>query len=111
VYTLMVCNSYVTTGVPFPAMVWSGLRRPYAVCLGVVLGAGGVAGLALTMGAASGITLVVGAGICGQTGSVNGTSCSYVTVGSDTFTVPVGVASVVVDVVGAQGGRYFVAGD
>ncbi|HEX4100800.1 MAG TPA: hypothetical protein VHY21_09700 [Pseudonocardiaceae bacterium] len=50
---------------------------------------------------------------CGNTGVLNaaGTMCTYTTTGSDSFTAPAGVNSVTLDVVGAQGGHYFIAGD
>ncbi|HZS21221.1 MAG TPA: hypothetical protein VFA63_09540, partial [Pseudonocardiaceae bacterium] len=74
-----------------------------------------VATVAATAPAASGrpvVALAADTGPCGSTGVLtNATACSYTTVGSDRFTVPAGVDSVVVDVVGAQGGRYFIAGD
>jgi hypothetical protein len=38
-------------------------------------------------------------------------TCTYQTVGSDTFTMPAGVGSVQITVTGAQGGHYFIAGD
>jgi hypothetical protein len=57
------------------------------------------------LGAASGSVLPAGASNpCGATGAFNGTdSCTYTTVGSDTFVVPPGVSSVNVVVVGAGG--------
>jgi len=48
---------------------------------------------------------------CGAGGVRSGTTCTYRTVGSDAFVVPAGVTQVDVTVVGAMGGRYFVAGD
>lgn len=51
---------------------------------------------------------------CGTTGVASGIgpfTCTYTTVGSDTFTVPTGVSQAAVTVVGAQGGHYFIAGD
>ena len=51
---------------------------------------------------------------CGATGVLSGSgslTCTYSTVGSDIFSVPAGVTQAVVTVVGAQGGRYFIAGD
>ncbi|HET9257630.1 MAG TPA: hypothetical protein VFO16_20845 [Pseudonocardiaceae bacterium] len=50
---------------------------------------------------------------CGNTGVLNaaGNMCTYTTTGSDSFTVPAGVSSVTLDVVGARGGHYFIAGD
>jgi hypothetical protein len=83
-----------------------------ATWLGMMLGAGTVAALALTACATSAVALAAGPGTCGQTGNLSGTNtCTYTAVGSDTFTVPAGVTSVVVEVVGAQGGHYFIAGD
>src|SRR5581483_12404042 len=93
-------------------MVWSCLRFRYATWLGMVLAAGTGAAMALTTCVTSAVTLAAGPGTCGQTGRLSGaTTCIYAVVGSDTFTVPAGVGSVAVDVVGAQGGHYFVAGD
>ncbi len=48
--------------------------------------------------------------ICGTGGTLVGTvptsfTCTYATVGTDTFTVPAGMAQVTVDVYGAEGGR------
>jgi len=37
--------------------------------------------------------------------------CTYTTRSSDSFTVPDGVSSVTLDVVGAERGHYFIAGD
>jgi hypothetical protein len=51
---------------------------------------------------------------CGATGVLSGTSpmtCTYTTVGSDTFTVPAGVTQGSFAVIGALGGHYFIAGD
>src|SRR5215831_2934335 len=48
---------------------------------------------------------------CGTSGVLSGTTCTYDSVGSDTFTVPADVNSVQVTVTGAQGGHYFIAGD
>ena len=103
---------YVATAATFRDVLWSCLRPLYATYLGMVLGAGTVAAMALTACVTSGLALAAGPGTCGQTGSLSGaTTCSYTTVGSDTFTVPAGVTSVTVDVVGGQGGHYFIAGD
>ena len=55
----------------------------------------------------------VAVGPCGATGVLSGTSpmtCTYTTVGSDTFTVPSGVTQGSFTVVGAQGGHYFISG-
>ena len=51
---------------------------------------------------------------CGATGVLSGSGsvmCTYTTVGPDIFSVPAGVTQATVTVVGAQGGRYFIAGD
>ncbi|WP_244957086.1 hypothetical protein [Candidatus Frankia nodulisporulans] len=48
---------------------------------------------------------------CGTSGVLSGTTCTYNTVGSDTFTMPTGARWVQITAVGAQGGRYFLAGD
>ncbi|MGB8254234.1 MAG: hypothetical protein WCE71_02365, partial [Pseudonocardiaceae bacterium] len=88
-------------------------RRSYVVCLGVVL-AGTVAVMGLAAPAPPVLALAADLGPCGATGSLTGSStlvCTYTTAGSDAFTVPDGVSSVTVDVVGAQGGHYFIAGD
>jgi molybdenum ABC transporter molybdate-binding protein len=53
-------------------------------------------------------------GPCGTTGVASGSNpltCTYATVGSDTFTVPAGVTSATFTVVGAIGGNYFTDGD
>lgn len=92
-------------------MVWSCLRPPYATWLGMVLGAGTVAAIAMSTGPISGFILAADPSTCGLAGSANGAACTYTTVGSDTFTVPAGVTSITVDVVGAQGGHYFIAAD
>ncbi len=44
-------------------------------------------------------------GPCGSTGVLSGTSCTYSTVGTDTFTFPAGVDRADFEVFGAQGGR------
>ena len=49
---------------------------------------------------------------CGATGVLSGSgpfTCTYDTVGSDTFTVPAGVTEGTISVVGAMGGHYFIA--
>jgi hypothetical protein len=76
-----------------------------------------VAGLAATMLAAAavaGTTASADTGICGATGVLSGSgplTCTYTTVGSDTFTVPDGVTQADVVVVGGSGGSYFIFGD
>jgi hypothetical protein len=93
------------------------LRPPYVACLGAVLSASTVAALALAAPAAPAspvVALVADPGPCGSTGVLTGSTtlvCTYTTIGSDTFTVPAGVSTVAIDVVGAQGGHYFIAGD
>lgn len=82
------------------------LKRVFArsgMVLAVVLSTG----LAASMVAlsSSGTPELTAAGDpCGTSGVLNGTTCTYDTVGSDSFTVPAGVGSVEVTVVGAQGG-------
>jgi hypothetical protein len=52
--------------------------------------------------------------VCGSTGVLAGSStqtCTYSTVGSDSFTVPSGVTSASFSVIGAAGGTYSVAGN
>ncbi|MGC1732304.1 MAG: hypothetical protein WA731_06480, partial [Pseudonocardiaceae bacterium] len=90
------------------------LRRSSATCFGVVLGVGVAAALTLAPVAAAtprSVTLAADPGPCGSTGTMTGSTCTYTTVGSDTFTVPAGVTQARVAVVGAQGGHYFIAGD
>jgi hypothetical protein len=89
------------------------LRLSYMVSVGVVLCVGTVAAAAgLAVPASPVVALTADSGPCGTTGVLtNPTTCSYTTIGSDTFTVPSGVSSVTLDVVGAQGGHYFIAGD
>ncbi|MGH3776122.1 MAG: hypothetical protein ACRDRR_10380 [Pseudonocardiaceae bacterium] len=90
------------------------LRPSYMATVGVVLSAGTAAAMALAAPASPALTLVADPGPCGTTGVLTGTTplvCTYTTTGSDTFTVPAGVSSVDVVVVGAQGGNYFIAGD
>jgi len=82
----------------------------YSLCVGVVVCVGAMAAMAL--GAAVSPPGAAGVAPCGATGVLtNSATCVYSTVGSDTFTVPAGVSSVVLNVVGAQGGHYFIAGD
>jgi phosphodiesterase/alkaline phosphatase D-like protein len=69
------------------------------------------------------VSAVVGVGVsssavtpgpCGATGVLSGDSsltCTYTTVGSDTFTVPAGVTETALVVVGGDGGHYFIMGD
>ncbi|MBV8710257.1 MAG: hypothetical protein JOY56_00665 [Solirubrobacterales bacterium] len=91
----------------------SRLRASYLSALGVVL-TGTVAAVTIGAPASPTLALAAGSGPCGSTGALAGTTtlvCTYTTVGSDTFTVPDGVTSVAIDVVGAQGGHYFIMGD
>ncbi|MGH3669547.1 MAG: hypothetical protein ACRDSH_02765, partial [Pseudonocardiaceae bacterium] len=90
------------------------LRLSYLVPLCVILSASTVAALALALPASHAARtphVVRQAGPCGSAGTLGGTTCTYTTIRSDAFTVPAGVTSAVVDVVGAQGGRYFIKGD
>ncbi|MGA9690272.1 MAG: hypothetical protein WBR33_02210, partial [Pseudonocardiaceae bacterium] len=88
------------------------LRPSYVASLGVVLGVGTVAAMALAAPASPVLTLTADPGPCGITGVLaNPTTCTYTTSRSDTFTVPVGVTTVDIVVVGAQGGHYYIAGD
>jgi hypothetical protein len=51
---------------------------------------------------------------CGTTGTLSGATtvvCTYTTSGSDTCTVPPGVTSISADVIGAQGGNFFLASE
>ncbi|MGH3765667.1 MAG: hypothetical protein ACRDTX_11055 [Pseudonocardiaceae bacterium] len=60
------------------------------------------------------VTMMSPSNPCGATGVLSGSGplvCTYATTGSDTFTVPAGVSSVDVTVVGALGGHFFIAGD
>jgi hypothetical protein len=90
----------------------------YLALLGVVLGTRTIAAMAAPVPVASAhspvMRLVNPGSPCGSTGILTGTTtlvCSYTTAGSDTFTVPTGVSSVDITVVGALGGHYFIAGD
>ncbi|HEY0803645.1 MAG TPA: hypothetical protein VGD84_01205, partial [Pseudonocardiaceae bacterium] len=82
-------------------------RRVVAWSLSVL----GVGLAASVVVAQSALALTAAGDPCGRSGVLNGTTCTYDTVGSDTFTVPAGATSVEVFVTGAQGGRYFLAGD
>jgi hypothetical protein len=101
--------------VPNPA-IRRGCPRPrvsYLAAFGLVL-TGTVAAMTFGAPASPTLALAAGSGPCGSTGVLSGTTplvCTYTTIGSDTFTVPDGVTSVAVDVVGAQGGHYFIMGD
>jgi Bacterial Ig-like domain (group 3) len=86
----------------------------YIALLGVVLSIGTVAAMAPDSPAPRVVTLADLSTPCGITGTLTSSatlSCTYTTIGSGTFTVPDGVSSVDVVVVGAQGGHYFIAGD
>jgi alpha-tubulin suppressor-like RCC1 family protein len=51
---------------------------------------------------------------CGASGVASGTgpfTCTYTTVGADTFTVPAGVTQADVGALGGKGGNYFILGD
>src|SRR5262249_27246241 len=94
--------------------------RVYLASLGVVLSASTIAAMVLaapeSLAAAAGnmVRLADPAKPCGTTGALSGSGplvCTYSTVGSDTFTVPDGVSTVDITLVGAQGGHYFIAGD
>ena len=68
----------------------------------------GVASLIVgSSGAVVGITATqaLAASPCGSTGVASGSSCSYTTVGTDTFTVPTGVSDVSFVLTGAEGGE------
>jgi hypothetical protein len=83
-------------------------RPPYPVLLGVMLSTS----TAATMTLASPVSALADPSSCGATGTLtDSNTCTYTTVGSDTFTVPDGVDSIEITVVGAQGGHYFIAGD
>jgi hypothetical protein len=60
----------------------------YAAWLGVALGAGVV--MALTVPAVPVLVPTADPGPCGATGSLISSTCTYTTIGSDTFTVPAG---------------------
>src|SRR6185312_7078188 len=94
--------------------------RLYLAGLGVVLSTGTIAAMAPAVSgslASAAHSVVLSAGPakpCGTTGVLTGAGplvCTYSTSGSDTFTVPDGVSSVDITVIGAQGGHYFIAGD
>jgi hypothetical protein len=80
--------------------------RPwYLAFLGAVVTASTVAATAPAAPGPLVVALAADTGPCGSTGVLtNSTSCTYTTIGSDTFTVPAGVDSVVVDVLGARAG-------
>jgi hypothetical protein len=84
------------------------LRPPNVVFLGAMLSTS----TAVTMALATSVPALADTGPCGATGTLtNSTTCTYTTVGSDTFTVPDGVDTIEITVDGAQGGHYFIAGD
>ncbi|MGA8518079.1 MAG: hypothetical protein WB735_08065, partial [Pseudonocardiaceae bacterium] len=96
------------------ARVWQGRRVVSLVISALMVLATVVAELAVIPATATAApTPTPASGTCGNSGvlAAAGNVCTYTTVGSDTFTVPAGVTSVAVDVVGAQGGHYFIAGD
>lgn len=65
----------------------------------------GVVTVALGSESSAAVALAADSGPCGSTGALTSpTSCTYTNIGSDRFTVPDGVGSATVDVVGAQGG-------
>lgn len=84
-------------------------RPTYTAWLGVALGAS--ATIALAAPAVPLLIPTADSGPCGATGFLTASTCTYTTIGSDTFTVPVGVNSAEIVVVGARGGHYFTAGD
>jgi hypothetical protein len=95
-------------------------RLSYLASLGVVLSTSTVAAMtvaapiSLASSVPKAVTLADPLSPCGATGVLSGSGpfvCTYTTTGSDTFTVPNGVGSVDLVVVGAQGGHYFIAGD
>jgi molybdenum ABC transporter molybdate-binding protein len=68
----------------------------------------GAPGESVTVGAPAAVSL------CGKTGVLSGSgtlTCTYSSVGSDTFTGPANVTQASFSVVGAMGGRYYIAGD
>ncbi|HET9255842.1 MAG TPA: hypothetical protein VFO16_11640 [Pseudonocardiaceae bacterium] len=90
----------------------------YLVLLGAALGTSTIVAMAPPLSVASAqprvMILTNPGGSCGNTGILTGSTtlmCTYDTVGSDTFTVPAGVSSITITVIGAQGGHYFIAGD
>lgn len=76
---------------------------------------GGVVVIALGACVAAGATASADAPTaCGATGVLSGSAvltCTYTTIGSDTFTVPAGVMQADVVVIAAAGGNYFILGD
>jgi hypothetical protein len=95
-------------------MVGDARRGPRRGAIRVLAGLG--------IGAVATVTLIGGGGVagaspaspCGASGVLSGAGpfmCTYDAVGSDSFTVPAGVARAEIRVVGAVGGNYFVDGD
>jgi hypothetical protein len=84
--------------------------RPLLAVAAVVSSVGLAASATVTLPGPSVASAAAGSP-CGTSGVLSGTTCTYDSVGSDTFTVPAGVSSAQVTVTGAQGGRYFIAGD
>ena len=85
-----------------------GRRRATALVVGL---AATVVSAAVGAGASSSAVTV---SPCGATGVQSGSgpfTCTYSTVGSDTFTVPGGVTQANLVAVGADGGHYFIMGD
>jgi hypothetical protein len=76
---------------------------------------GGLAATILAVAIGVGATAsAVGPNPCGAAGVLSGSgtlTCTYSTVGSDTFTVPSGVTSAGFVAVGGKGGNYFILGD
>src|SRR5215469_13534719 len=84
--------------------------RPLLAVLAAVSSVGLAAAATVTWPGPAVASAVAGSP-CGTSGVLSGATCTYDSVGSDTFTVPAGVSSVQVTVTGAQGGHYFIAGD
>ena len=98
------------SGAGHAAIRWRPLLAVAAAVSSIVLGAELAA--SATVLPPSGAAASAEAGTpCGTSGVLSGTTCTYDSVGSDTFTVPAGASSIEFTVTGAQGGHYFIAGD
>jgi hypothetical protein len=86
-------------------------RLPHVAFVSGVFCVGTMAASVPAAAAPPRFAMTTNSGPCGTTGVLTGTTCTYTTIGSDTFTVPVGAATLSITAVGAQGGHYFIAGD
>ena len=85
----------------------SAVRRPSASALGLV---GAAVAIVLTLGSQTGVARAALPAGCTQAGGSSTVTCTYTTPGQATFTVPTGVTSLGVTVVGGRGGGAYSAG-